>query len=141
MTKKESLSKEEYIQLVEFIGEATLKNSTFPSFKIGVNNVTVQELVNSRSAESLRGFGKQINKMINDHDPEFTTTEILKVGGFDATELVKIVKLIIKYVEYKEWKDKSTSELSDLRKEMESLRTPEERKSQLAEKIKALEEA
>lgn len=138
--KKENLTAEEKTKLITFIGEAVLKNSTFPSLRPGINSVTVQELLNNRNVSSLRELGKSIKKKIADHDPEFNTTDTLKVGNFDAERVVEALKLMIKYSEYNEWKRNASARKAEIKEELDKQKSPAERKLELEKELAEYED-
>ncbi len=108
-----------------------MKNSVFPSLRPGINSVTIQELINQRNISSLRELGKSIKKKVADHDPEFNTTETLKVGGFNAEIVIEAIKLMIKYSEYNEWKKNASVRKAEIKEELDKQKSPAERKLEL----------
>lgn len=140
MTKKESLSAEELSELQSFIGECVLKDKAFPTLRVGTDNVTIQELMHDRSLDSIRAFGKSVKDAITKHDPDFSSAETFKIGGFEGDKVVKMLKLIIRYREYQVYLKDARSEKKRLTIELENLSTPEERKEKLKAQLLELTE-
>ena len=138
MEKVQTLSQEERSELIKFIGEAVLTNTVFPSFRPGVNSITIQELIHSRNVDTIRELGKSIKKKANDFDEDFSSKENFKIGVFEASKVISALKLIIRNIEFENHRKTVEAEIRSMEKELESLETPEERKLKLISKLEAL---
>jgi len=134
------LTEKELNQLNQFIGKCVLQNVSFPSNMYGSsNNITIQDLAGNRSVDSLKKFGIYIKKQLNDSDPDFSDAEPLKFGDIHATDLVDNLKLLIRYKEYKQKESKLKEELRELKRLEDDLKTPEERRKEVAARKAQLE--
>jgi hypothetical protein len=128
MATNKNITAKELESLFKFMGQCVLEGAKFPSERFGANNVTIQELASERTIESLREFGKFINKKLQDSDPDFSTSETLKFGKVLATDLVANLKLLIKYKEFVTEQTKLKAKIKALQTENKELKTPQERR-------------
>lgn len=135
-----NLTTNEKTDLNNFISKCVFSNAYFPSEKLGVNKITVQELLHDFSINSLINFGDFIERKLTSNGSSFKQKAgELKFGEIAATELVSALHKIIKYKEFVEERTKNAEILKNLTAELEMFKTPSERKSEIEAKIAALQ--
>lgn len=140
MTKVENLTQAEKETLKNFIGTCVFEGAKFPSNTVGVNTVTIQELFNERTIDSLESYGDMIEKRNNQQGSSFKSKRgPLKFGGILATDLINALHLIIKYKEYEAYKAKLNKKIAQLKAEIQEAKTPQELRAEKETELKELE--
>lgn len=134
------LSAEEKTKMFAFIGKCVCENR---QFRLGASLKTsmplnIQDIYNLNVA-SLREIGKTLKKVINDFDSEFTSSTKPLIGDVPAEDVLEVVKFMIRdRLHTKALEDKKET-IKELKAELESLATPEERRLKLTAQLAALE--
>lgn len=125
----EKLSSEEENKRLLFIGRCVDRDICLPANnRFGVTTkLTVQQLSNS-SVDTLQGIGRSITVAIAGHDPEFSDSEVLKVGGIAAQDWVDFIRLNIRRAKWRAFAAKQRSLISSLKADIAAAETPEERR-------------
>jgi len=130
MTKVENLTPAERQSLKDFIGTCVLEGIKFPSNTIGTNNVTIQELCNERTIDSLENYGDMIEKRNSQQGSSFKSKRgPLKFSGVLATDLINALHLIIKYKEFEAFKAKVVKKKAELKAAIEDTKTTQEKRA------------
>ena len=99
--KRENLTKTETTKLRDFVGNVVMNNVVFPPTQMGASSITIQELLHSRTTESL---GKYADFLETQSD-KISRTDRLNgvkektISGSDITftEVIEVIDLIIKH--------------------------------------------
>lgn len=142
-TKREKLSTAEQKQLLDFVGRCVIENVQFPSTSIGSNNTSIQELLHSRSVESLGTYNDYLETQSGKVSRAERIIGAAKEKTFSNTkvtytEAISNIDLIIKQKLNQEFEEKNRKRALELKKELESLETPNERKAKIKAEMKAL---
>lgn len=131
-TPKENLTEIEKAELNAFIVKCVLNNAGFPSEKIGTSKVTIQQLINEHSVNTLINFGDFIEKKLTANGSSFKSKMgVLRYNNVPATELVSALHSIIKYKEYEEELEARKERMKEVANLLENLKTPTERRTEL----------
>lgn len=142
-TKREKLTTSEQKQLTDFVGRCVIENVQFPSSTIGASNTTIQEILHNRSVESLGTY----NDYLETQAGKVSRAERIIGAGKEKTfgnskitysEAISNIDLIIKQKLNQEFEERNRKRALELKKELESLETPNERKNKIKAELKAL---
>ena len=140
--KRENLTKAETAKLREFVGNVVMNNVVFPPTQMGGASITVQELLHQRTVDSL---GKYADFLETQSD-KISRTDRLNgvkektISGSDITfsEAIEVIDLIIKHKLALEQAAFIEKKKIEIRKELDSLKTPKERKAELEKQLASL---
>lgn len=140
--KRENLTKTESQKLHDFAAECVMSNVTFPPIQMGGSSVTIQDLLHGRSVDSLAKYaefletqGGKISRLEKINGVKEKT-----ISGSDITyaEAVEAIDLIIKHKLAAEQAAKVAQTRIELQKELDSMKTPKERRAEIEAKLASL---
>jgi hypothetical protein len=140
--KRENLTKSEKQELHQFAGKCVFENVVFPPMQMGGQGTTIQDLIHSRSADSLGKYADHLEtqggKMTR--TDKINSIQEKKISGSEVTytDAVKMIDLIIKHKLYEEYREKVAAKRAELKEELERLETPKERKAKLKAELAEL---
>ena len=143
MTKREKLTKAETQSLREFVGECVLSNVVFPPTQMGGSSITIQELLHNRAVDSLgkyADFLEQQGGKLSRID-KINGVQEKKISGSSVTftQAIEMIDLIIKNKMYDEYRASVEKKVIEIKKELEKMETPKERKAKLEKELAKLQ--
>jgi hypothetical protein len=140
--KKENLTVEEKAKLNAFYAECVSENVIFPSLVPGTNGLTIQELVHRRNIKTLDNYAdfldKQKSNISRTEKREGASEKTISGSKITFSRAVEMVDLIIKNIEYENLLNDQAYLIEKFQKELDNLKTPEERRKELIEKLNLL---
>lgn len=140
MSKPVALTAEQNTQRLLFIGKCVDENLTIPNYtKFGVNQpMTVQELASS-SDKTLEGIYVSIQKQQNEAGLGLKASKPLEISGIPAQQWLDYIKLTVQNREYQTYKKDAAKKLATVKAELETMKSPSQKKKDLQNKLKELE--
>lgn len=136
-----ALNEQENSARLLFIGKCVDENLALPNLaKFGVTQLmTVQDLVNA-NISTLQEIGKSIKKQMADYDPEFSSSnDGLYIKGVRAEEWIGFIKSTIRKKEFDAWKRSQLNKAKAIKAELETMKSPSQRKKDLQKQLAELE--
>lgn len=140
------LTAQEKETLMSFIGKCVLEGAKFPGVTIGIDNVTIQQLVTERTIDSLEQYGDAIEKRASAQGSSFKSKKgPLKFGTILASDLINALHLIIQHKEYQAHVANLTKKKVKLQEVIDNAKSPQDLAKEAAAELlmlnKELEEA
>lgn len=139
MEKKIALTAEQNTKRLLFIGKCVDENLTIPNYtKFGVEQrLTVQDLSVS-SDKTLEGIYVAIQKQVNESSLGLKASKTVEISGVPATEWLDFIKLTVQNREYKVDKATKKAEAQKLQAELDTMKSPTQKKRELQKKLDEL---
>lgn len=141
--KRDNLTKQEAQNLRDFVTDCVMSNVAFPPTQMGGQSITVQDLLHSRTVDSLGKYadfleqqGGKISRMDRINGVQEKTIGTSKITYAKAIETIDLM------IKHKLAEDQRASLLKkkiELKAELDSMKTPKERRAELEKELLALD--
>jgi len=142
MNKRENLNKNETQKLRDFVTECVMSNVVFPPTQMGGSSITVQELLHSRSVDSLGKYAdfleQQGGKISRTDKINGVKEKTISGSAITFGEAIENIDLIIKHKLAEEQKIITAQKIINIKKELENMKTPKEKRADLEKELASL---
>jgi hypothetical protein len=141
--KREDLSKTEAQKLRDFVTDCVMSNVTFPPTQIGGQSITIQDLLHSRTVDSLgkyADFLEQQGGKISRAD-RILGVEEKTIGSSKITfaQAISTIDLIIKHKLAEDQRASLVKKRIAIKAELDNMKTPKEKKAELEKELANLD--